>query len=337
MKKFIAVLVAVFAFCLVSTTLSLAGVSGVISENINLRQSPTKFSESLGVLGKGTSLTILETSVENRAGEYFLWLKVAIGAGGTGWVNADYVGTSAIGKLSATNVNLRSLPSPKSKSKGIFPRGTNMQCLGLAIDQSDVSLPLWWKVKLNSGENGWMRSDFIAVESSVTNSAQKTQKSTAMSDSEFAQLCGRGSLQQIETAIKAGVNINAIVGEAATALGFAAAENTDIEVIKALIKAGADVNDDHALTSAAGNPNPEVIEMFIKAGANVNKMLYMGGSNFTPLMVAAGNKNPEIATILIEAGANVNAKNEDGETALTIASEQNNSRVVSILTKAGAK
>jgi ankyrin repeat protein len=54
-------------------------------------------------------------------------------------------------------------------------------------------------------------------------------------------------------------------------------------------------------------------------------------------MAAADRHEPVIARVLIAAGADVNAKNNFGETALYLARKEENTEVVAVLKRAGAK
>jgi ankyrin repeat protein len=92
------------------------------------------------------------------------------------------------------------------------------------------------------------------------------------------------------------------------------------EVVRALIKAGADVNakDNDGFTpliwgAAKNGKGAEIVAVLIQAGADIHAKDNNGS---TPLMWAAGCKNTEAVNTLIQAGADVNVKNGDGETAL---------------------
>ena len=87
------------------------------------------------------------------------------------------------------------------------------------------------------------------------------------------------------------------------------------------IKNGADVNArtekgaTPLILAAGNNSNPEVILALIKNSADINART---GSGFTPLMGAALlNPNPEVILALIKNGADVKARNEFGFTPLT--------------------
>jgi len=78
------------------------------------------------------------------------------------------------------------------------------------------------------------------------------------------------------------------------------------------------VYDASLLHLAAGNNNVEIVRMLIKTGADVN---VKDRSDQTPLHYAAGKNNLEIASLLIKAGADVNAKDKSGRTPLNRAIE----------------
>jgi ankyrin repeat protein len=107
-----------------------------------------------------------------------------------------------------------------------------------------------------------------------------------------------------------------------------AAKKGSVEMVSALIAAGADVNG-----ATGGNPQPlyaacsvsnneKVVKILLEAGAGVDNV-YESGSNRTPLMRAVTLVSPNnlIETIkaLIKAGADVNKVDEDGDSVLYLA------------------
>ena len=160
-----------------------------------------------------------------------------------------------------------------------------------------------------------------------------------VSDRALLRAARNNTSEVIDALIKAGADINATEGvmNCNTVLMNAAEENTP-QVVETLIKAGANVNDvgswgNTALMIAAEKNVPEVAEVLIKAGAEVNAR---GWDGWTPLLWAAkGNKNPKMIHTLIEAGAE-DVFDENGDTALMIAIENNTTDVVKALIEAGS-
>ena len=93
-----------------------------------------------------------------------------------------------------------------------------------------------------------------------------------------------------------------------------AASNDDLELVRALIKAGANVTlknqfGTSALTEAAIIGSAPIIDALLKAGADPNTRNPEGE---TPLMAVARSGNVDAARRLLDAGADVNAKEELG-------------------------
>ncbi|MCL1876305.1 MAG: ankyrin repeat domain-containing protein [Synergistaceae bacterium] len=162
----------------------------------------------------------------------------------------------------------------------------------------------------------------------------------AMSVDDFLKLCRSGTPQQIEAAIKSGMDANEKNIYGVTPLIVAAEYNKNPEVLNALIRGGADVNvklsgNNTALMMAVWhNSNPEVVNALIQARADVNAK---NDGGMTALIWAALENNAEVTKALINAGADVNAKDEKGFTALVVAIDGNdNPAVIRILIQAGA-
>jgi cytohesin len=97
-----------------------------------------------------------------------------------------------------------------------------------------------------------------------------------------------------------------------------AAYRGHIEIVRALIDAGADVNKvrDNGMTplfAAAYKGHGDIVRALIDAGADVNKARDDGA---TPLFAAAQQGHVEIVRALIDAGADVNKARDVGETLL---------------------
>lgn len=108
----------------------------------------------------------------------------------------------------------------------------------------------------------------------------------------------------VKQALKNGANVNAVDQYGRTALRLAVEKN-NIEIVKTLIAAKADLN---------AAPDPD---------------------NVTALMVAAANGYTEMIKVLLQANADVNFKNKAGRTALRVAIVQGKHGAANILKAAG--
>lgn len=139
----------------------------------------------------------------------------------------------------------------------------------------------------------------------------------------------KGKLDIVKELIKAGANINIqdIMGKTPLMLAVFADE---MKVVKELIKAGADLNIKDKNDSCAIHwcLTCDDLEELIKAGADVNAQ---DGDGNTVLIYAANNEDLDIIKLLIRLGANVDIVNYDDNTALIYA--KNNIEIVDILLK----
>ena len=119
----------------------------------------------------------------------------------------------------------------------------------------------------------------------------------------------------------------------------------DAETVKAIASAGADVADDEnktALYTAAENGNESAVKALIEAGADVNKAT--DSEMFpTALFQAVDEGHEAIVKMLIDAGADLDAVNDDGSTALAMATtrdketeKQETEAIAKMLIAAGA-
>ena len=106
---------------------------------------------------------------------------------------------------------------------------------------------------------------------------------------------------------------------------------------KPLIETGADPNrpiGDASYTPlmlATANHAVEVARALIGKGADVNAR---NGGGVTALMIAAANSRADMVELLVHAGANVKAQTERGETALSIARSKGDQKVIRLLDEA---
>ncbi len=111
-------------------------------------------------------------------------------------------------------------------------------------------------------------------------------------------------------------------------------DNNDVIKIKKILRWGVYINyrDQRAgytpLIAACEVGNIEVVKLIIKYGANINKTDYGGN---TPLIHALVNKKENIIKFLVEYGADVNIKG--GFTALELAKENNQKKIIELIIK----
>lgn len=135
--------------------------------------------------------------------------------------------------------------------------------------------------------------------------------------------------------LAAGSDPNAGVGRSAL---FHAAFNGDVESLKMLLAARADINATDKgmspLYAAAQEGHVEVVRRLIAAGAALD--LHTDDAHSTALYAAADAGHLDIVKMLINAGANVNLRTSQGSTTLMRAVEKQHHAIVDELLKAGA-
>ena len=131
-----------------------------------------------------------------------------------------------------------------------------------------------------------------------------------------AAVFGNCSKNIIRTMIKHGANVNATNKESVTALMLASKEG-NVDAMNILINAGADqtFEDDDGNTwinyAIHGDCKKEVFQSIIDLGTDVNAM---NKFNVTALMMACEKGNVDAINVLINAGANMAIKDADGDT-----------------------
>ncbi len=198
-------------------------------------------------------------------------------------------------------------------------------------------------------------------------------------DDELVKFYAQGTPEVVKEWLETGHDVNAFIYRSfqpatyGTSLTISAEQNPSLDVIKLLIKYGADVNykaktewdtDYTPFIASVRNPNVEIMKLLmtfstgvagqksealwwaVSAGntAAVRILLdsgavydYAGDAWYRefPLLIAATNGDSEIVRLLLESGVNVNEHLEDGKTALTTAMK--NPEVVRLLLEEGAE
>ncbi|MDA0747351.1 MAG: ankyrin repeat domain-containing protein [bacterium] len=118
---------------------------------------------------------------------------------------------------------------------------------------------------------------------------------------------------------------------------FRAIELGDVEVARALMKAGhdpdaADELGAIPLLEAVRKGQEEIVRVLIDGGADLN-VRDAGGD--TPLIAATREENPALVQMLLDAGAGVDAQDMDGNSALAVAVSEHHEGLVRVLVEAG--
>jgi len=119
-----------------------------------------------------------------------------------------------------------------------------------------------------------------------------------------------------------------------------AAQRGDIEAVRQLVRAGADVNAPQgdgmsALHWAAERGDAELTRLLVYAGAHVEAGTRIG--RYTPLHLASRQARREVAQVLLEAGANPMARSTNsGATPLHLAAASGDRNIVSAMLAKGA-
>ena len=163
----------------------------------------------------------------------------------------------------------------------------------------------------------------------------------AGAEAPLADAVRRGDDATIRTLLDAQVDVDAVQGDGATALHWAAYLD-DADTVALLIRAGADVNlPNHygvtPLALASRNGNAPVIQQFLRAGADPNAPLHSVNAGETPLLLAARSGQVDAVRTLLDVGADVHATESwNGQSALMWAAAEGHVPVVQALIAGGA-
>jgi len=118
-----------------------------------------------------------------------------------------------------------------------------------------------------------------------------------------------------------------------------AAQTGDLDVVRELLRSGADVNAAQgdgmtALHWAAYRGDIDMIDVLVYAGSNLEAVTRVAG--YTPLLVAARTGHGDAAVLLVDAGANPNVTTSTGVTPLHLAAGAGQTQAVDALIAAGA-
>ena len=141
-----------------------------------------------------------------------------------------------------------------------------------------------------------------------------------------------GHIEVVRALLEAGANVDHQDKYRYTALIWASYKG-HIEIVRALLAAGANVDDISLIRAVKYDKFRTLARLLIEYGANVNLEDNIGR---TALIWASGEGDIEIVRLLIEYGATVNHQSKRGRTALVLASLNGHIEVVRALLEAGA-
>ena len=143
----------------------------------------------------------------------------------------------------------------------------------------------------------------------------------------------------VKALIKKGADVNAEAGEGYSILTASVYTSGNVDIIKLLLDSGADVNKIDGAGRAALHyavvvaTNPAITRLLIDYGADVNKLNKEG---YTPLYYAAWHGNIDIFNYLIEQGADIKGFNNAGRTILHAASYgKQNIELIKLIAESG--
>jgi uncharacterized protein len=149
-----------------------------------------------------------------------------------------------------------------------------------------------------------------------------------------------GSRAAVTALVRQKADVNAPQGDGTTALHWAAFHD-DVEMVKALLAAGANPNAatrEGAITPlsmACTNGSAAVIEALLKAGADANEK---NANGTTALMTAASSGSVDALRVLLDSGADIKVKESaHGQTALMFAAALDRTAAVQFLLSRGAE
>lgn len=159
-------------------------------------------------------------------------------------------------------------------------------------------------------------------------------------DAPVADAAQRGDLDEVRRLLRAGADVNAGQGDGMTALHWAA-RNGELAMGEALLYAGAGVDAGTRIGSytpmhlATRSAHADFVALLLEAGANPNAVTSNSGA--TPLHLAAASGNREIIAQLVERGAEVDKREGAwGQTPLMFAAANDRVDAIRTLLELGA-
>jgi ankyrin repeat protein len=155
----------------------------------------------------------------------------------------------------------------------------------------------------------------------------------------FLSAAAANDVIAVNTFFAAGMNPNAKNEESGATALISAATHGDMEIVKALLKGGAGVNERDkagftAILRALQNKQDEIADLLL-AQPNLDANV-QGSTGLTILMSYVSRDREETVKELLARKVDVNLQDADGDTALHIASPRGNVKMIQMLLAAGA-
>ena len=179
-----------------------------------------------------------------------------------------------------------------------------------------------------------------ALASSLLAAQAQSNSTEKITQQEIVEAALYGKVDTVKKALDQGYKVDERDAEKRTALMYAAF-NGQTELVKIMIKAGADVNaQDKIGTSplmfAASAPGAvETVKVLLEAKAEIN--MVDSNEHFSALMWAAAEGQAESVKFLLSKGADLTLQDIDGDTAESFAAKAGHTAVAQILKEAAAK
>lgn len=148
--------------------------------------------------------------------------------------------------------------------------------------------------------------------------------------------CLNGNIEIFQLLIDGGADVKAKNDAGESLLHYALRRDPRLELIKELVRLGADVNEQdnnsqaplYVVAVGSGSESAVVVELLLDSGADVNDDDVFG---FTALHCVAANGNLELVMLFAEKGANLSLRDKNGDTALSFAARFGKTDVVRYL------
>ncbi len=222
----------------------------------------------------------------------------------------------------------------------IFRAKKSTRLVGVLLNRAGQLLQWYGRFvrRLLKGEPGMKSANLFRLLSMLILIVTGCRKNTGETTPALHQAAEEGNIEQIQSLIAGGVDINAPDSYGQTALERAAFEGR-ASVVELFLFKGARVNTRNRygrtpLHVAAMRDFEDVARLLLAAGAEVDAKNDQG---LTPLHIAVLFGRKDVAALLIARGASLEAGGREGHTSLSLAIREGHTQVAELLRKHGAK